>query len=153
MMILRHLPFMFVISHPIPETLEPGFRLRLKLNGPNSQFQLRPSDKALGSFTCFSVCMCVCVLITVFIGNTLRFFSWFLLNSKLQHFDRFCQMLFYTRDLMFLYKMPTKHIPSLLLYYRPAVKAINGQYLLFEANGLAFPLLSFVLLKNILFFF
>ena len=54
---------------------------------------------------------------------------------------------------MFLYKMPTKHIPSLLLYYRPAVKAINGQYLLFETNGLDFPLLSFVLLKNILFFF
>lgn len=53
---------------------------------------------------------------------------------------------------MFLYKMPTKHIPSLLLYYRLAVKAINGQYLLFETNGLAFPLLSFVLLKNILFF-
>lgn len=33
------------------------------------------------------------------------------------------------------------------------MKAINGQYLLFETNGLAFPLLSFVLLKNILFFF
>ena len=54
---------------------------------------------------------------------------------------------------MFLYKMPTRHIPSLLLYYRLVVKAINGQYLLFETNGLAFPLLSFVLLKNILFFF
>ena len=49
---------------------------------------------------------------------------------------------------MFLYKMPTKHIPSLLLYYRLAVKAINGQYLLLETNGLVFPLLlSFVLLK------
>lgn len=83
MMILRYLPFIFVISHPIPEALEAGFRLQLKLNGPNSQFQLRSSDKTRGSFTCFSVCMCVCVLITVFIGNTLRFFSWFLLNSKL----------------------------------------------------------------------
>lgn len=55
---------------------------------------------------------------------------------------------------MFLYKMPTKHIPPLLLYYRLAVKAINGQYLLFETNGLASPLLlSSVLLKNILSFF
>lgn len=55
---------------------------------------------------------------------------------------------------MFLYKMPTKHIPPLLLYYRLAVKAINGQYLLFETNGLALPLLlSSVLLKNILRFF
>lgn len=55
---------------------------------------------------------------------------------------------------MFLYKMPTKHIPPVLLYYRLAVKAINGQCLLFETNGLALPLfLSSVLLKNILSFF
>ena len=37
-MISHYLPFIFVVSRPIPEALEAGFRLQLKLDGliPNA---------------------------------------------------------------------------------------------------------------------